>query len=50
MPLFEVIGNGNRALPEQIAAIGVNIGVTLEFTVMVIVVDVAHCPAFGVKV
>ena len=50
MPLLDVVGNGVSVAPEQIGATGVNVGVTLVFTVMVKVVVVAHCPASGVKV
>ena len=50
MPLLEVIGNGCNVAPEQIGAIAANVGVTLEFTVMVNVVVVAHCPGSGVNV
>ena len=50
IPLLEVVGNGDKEVPAQIGAIVVNVGVTLEFTVMVKLVVVAHCPAVGVKV
>ncbi len=50
MPLFEVVGKGERLPPAQIAATCVNVGVTFEFTVMVIVAVVAHNPAVGVNV
>jgi hypothetical protein len=49
-PLVEVVGNGDKVSPEQIGATALNVGVTLEFTVIVNVVELAHCPAFGVKV
>jgi len=49
-PLFEVVGNGLKVAPEQIAATGVNVGVMFGLTVMVSVAVVAHCPAVGVKV
>jgi hypothetical protein len=49
-PLFEVVGNGLKVAPEQIAATGVNVGVMFGLTVMVRVAVVAHCPAVGVKV
>ena len=42
MPLLEVVGNGVNVAPEQIGATAVNVGVTLELTVIVIVVVVAH--------
>ena len=50
IPLLEVVGSADKLAPEQIAATGVNVGVTFEVTVITIVVEVAHCPAFGVKV
>ena len=50
IPLFDVVGNGANADPEQIAATGVNVGVMFELTVIVSVVAVAHSPAVGVKV
>jgi hypothetical protein len=43
-------GNGSNGAPEQIAATCVNVGVTIGFTVIVIVAVVAHVPAVGVKV
>ncbi len=48
--LLEVVGNSGAAAPEHIAAIASKVGVTVGFTVIVMVVVVAHCPAFGVKV
>jgi len=50
IPLLEVVGNGASTAPEQIAATGLNVGVTLGVTVTVKVVVVAHCPAVGVNV
>jgi len=50
IPLLEVVGNGANVAPAQIGAMAVNVGVTLEFTVMVKVVVVAHCPGSGVNV
>ena len=50
MPLLEVVGNGDKAAPEQIAATGLNVGEVFGLTIMVSVVVVAHCPAVGVKV
>jgi len=49
-PLMEVVGNGLNIPPEQIGATAVKVGVMFGFTVMVIVVVVAHCPEVGVKV
>ena len=42
MVLFEVSGNAARFPPKQIGFIWVNVGVVLEFTVMVIFAVVAH--------
>ena len=50
MPLVEVVGNGASVAPEQMAATGLKVGVTLGVTVMVSVVVVAHWPAVGVNV
>jgi hypothetical protein len=44
-----VVGSVNVP-PEQIAAIGVNVGVVDGLTVTLNVAVVAHCPAVGVKV
>lgn len=50
IPLVEVVGNVNDP-PAQIAGTCVNAGtVELLFTVTVMVVAEAHCPAFGVNV
>jgi len=48
--LVEASGNAANEAPEQIGATCVNVGVTKGFTVMVIVVLVAHSPVFGVNV
>ena len=50
MPLLEVVGNGDKTAPEQIAATGLNVGVIFGLTIMVSIVVVAHWPAVGVKV
>jgi hypothetical protein len=50
MLLLEVVGSGDRVAPEHIGATAVNVGVMLEFTTIVIVAVVAHCPAVGVNV
>ena len=50
MPLLEVVGNGDKAAPEQIAATELNVGVIFGLMVMVSVAVVAHWPARGVKV
>jgi hypothetical protein len=50
IPLLDVVGKAASAAPEQIAATGVNVGVTFAFTVIVRVVVVAQSPAVGVNV
>ena len=50
MPLFEVVGKGDKVAPEQIGATAVNVGVALVLTVIVNVAVVAHWPGSGVKV
>jgi hypothetical protein len=50
IPFVDVVGNGDSVAPEQIGATGVNVGVTLELTVIVNDAVVAHCPAAGVNV
>ena len=50
IPLSDVVGNADKAPPEQIGATGLNVGVTFELTVIVNGVAVAHCPAVGVNV
>lgn len=50
IPLFEVVGRAFKVPPIQIGETAVNVGVMLELTVIVIEVDVAHCPASGEKV
>lgn len=50
IPLLEMVGKAAKVAPEQIGFTCVKVGVTIEFTVIVIVTTVAHCPAFGVKV
>ena len=42
MPLVDVVGKAASAAPEQIAATGLNVGVTFTLTVIVNVVVVAH--------
>jgi hypothetical protein len=42
MPLLEVVGSAVKGAPAQIGDTAVNVGVTLVFTVIVKVVDVAH--------
>ena len=49
-PLLEVVGKGNKAVPEQIGATAGNVGVIFGLTVIVKVAVVAHCPAVGVNV
>jgi hypothetical protein len=42
MPLFEVAGSPGATVPEQKAGMAVKVGVTLELTVTLRVVVVAH--------
>ncbi len=49
MPLLEVAGR-LKVSPEQMGGTCVKVGVTLEFTVTVMVWGVAHSPILGVKV
>ena len=42
IPLLDVVGNADNAAPEQIGAIGAKVGIRFGFTVIVIVVVVAH--------
>jgi hypothetical protein len=46
----EDAGNEASVAPEQIAATCVNVGITIGFTVIVIVAVVVHTPAVGVNV
>jgi hypothetical protein len=41
-PLVEVVGNGARAAPLQMGAIGANVGTGLGLTAIVSVGEVAH--------
>jgi hypothetical protein len=50
MPLLDVVGNGDRAAPEQIGPTAVNVGVMLELTTIVSVAVDAHWPGSGAKV
>ncbi len=50
MPFVEVSGRAAKLAPEQMAATGVNVGVTGALTVMVRLAVVAHCPPDGVNV
>ncbi len=50
IPFVDVVGKAASGSPEQIAATGIKVGVVDEFTFIVSVVVVAHCPAVGVKV
>ncbi len=49
IPFVEVVGKVNNP-PVQIGATWVKVGVVKAFTVTLIVVVFAHCPAVGVKV
>ena len=50
MPLLDVVGSADKVAPEQIGATALKVGVMFEFTTIVKVVVVAHCPAVGVNV
>ena len=50
IPFVEVVGNAAKVAPEQIGFTVANVGVTFGFTVIVLVMVVAHCPAVGVNV
>ena len=50
IPLVDVVGKADNAVPEQIGATAVKVGVTFGLTVIVNVVVVAHRPAVGVNV
>ena len=50
IPFKEVVGNADKVPPEQIAATGLNVGVTLLLTLIVSFAVFAHCPAVGVNV
>ena len=50
MPLLEVAGNADKLPPEQMAATGVKVGVTIGLTVIVSVTGNAHKLAVGVNV
>ena len=50
IPLFDVVGNGNKVPPAQMAGTCVKLGCVFGFTKMVIVPSEAHCPPLGVKV
>jgi len=48
--LVDDVGSADKVAPEQIGATAVNVGVMFGLTTIVNVVEVAHCPAVGVKV
>jgi len=50
IPLLDVVGNVLSVFPAHIGAIESKVGLIVGFTVMVKVVDVAHCPVAGVNV
>lgn len=50
IPFVEVDGKTDRVVPEQSGATAVNVVVTIGFTVITIVLLVAHCPTVGVNV
>ncbi len=49
-PFKEVVDNAGAAAFWQSEPIGLKVGVSFGFTVIVSVVVLAHCPAVGVKV
>jgi hypothetical protein len=49
-PSSEVVGKAAKVPPAHIGATAVKVGVMFGFTVIVIVVVVAHKPTVGVKV
>jgi hypothetical protein len=50
MPLFDVNGSAGATELRQSEPNGLNVGVTFGVTATSMVVDIAHCPAAGVKV
>jgi hypothetical protein len=48
--LVEVVGNTGAAAPTQTGAMALKVGTVVGFTVILRVVETAHCPAAGVKV
>ena len=50
IPLLEVVGKAGGVLFWHNGPIGVNVGVSCAFTVILIDAGVAHCPAVGVNV
>ena len=50
IPLVEVVGSGLSTSPLQIGATALKVGVVLLLTVIVTVVELAHCPELGVNV
>jgi hypothetical protein len=50
IPLVDVVGNGAKVAPAQIAGTAIKLGVITGLTVISIVATVAQSPAVGVKV
>jgi len=50
IPFVEVVGSAGIDAPEQYGPGVENVGVVFGLIVIVMDVDVAHCPGFGVKV
>ena len=50
IPFVEVVGSTGAGDPLQIGEIALKFGMVLLFTATVSVVEVAHCPPFGVNV
>ena len=50
MPLFDVVGSGDKVAPEQIGDIALNVGIIFGLTAIVSVAVEAHWPEVGVNV
>jgi len=50
MPLLDVPGKEGAVAPSHIVVAKLKAGVTIGFTVTLIVTGTAHCPAVGVNV
>jgi hypothetical protein len=50
IPFNDVVGNAAKAAPAHIGVIAAKVGVTIGFTTITFVIEVAHCPLLGVKV
>ena len=50
IPFVDVVGKVEIIAPEQYGPTALKVGVIFELTVTLSVVEIAHCPAVGVKV